>query len=89
MLIGLNRSQFKDLIAMNLKVMAGLMARRVEHRLDSGFTPLSEGIYPIMAIDGGQFEIKKLDGSIWYVSNIELEEKIKMKAVVIINAIKD
>jgi hypothetical protein len=74
---------------MNLKVMAGLMARKVKHPSDNRFTPLSKGLYSIMAIDGDQFEIKKPDGSLCYVSSTELEEKIKNKAVVITNVIKD
>jgi len=71
---------------MNLKIITELTARQLDHSLDAESISLAAGTYQIKAVDDGQFEIKRQDGTMCYLSNDRLEEKIKEKAVIITNS---
>jgi hypothetical protein len=46
-----------------------------------GFAKLKPGSYPFKVIDGEMFQIKIINGKFCYISNENLEEKIKEQSV--------
>jgi hypothetical protein len=70
---------------MKLKVFDSFLAKTVLDDDVIGLTPLRAGIYPIKAIEDGQFELTKSEAIICYLSSEHLEEVIKSDIAVIIN----
>lgn len=70
---------------MKLKVLSSFLAKTVLDDDVIGLTPLKAGIYPIKAIEDGQFELAKSEAIICYLTSEQLEEVIKSHIAVVIN----
>jgi len=70
---------------MKLKVLSSFLAKTVLDDDVIGLTPLKPGIYPIKAIEDGQFELTKSEALICYLTSEQLEEVIKSNIAVVIN----
>lgn len=70
---------------MKLKVFDSFLAKTVLDDDVIGLTPLKAGIYPIKAIEDGQFELTKAEAVICYLTSEQLEDIIKSHIAVVIN----
>jgi hypothetical protein len=71
---------------MQLKVINSFLAKTVLDDDVIGLTPLKAGQYPIRAIEDEQYEVVKSKARVCYLTSHELEQVIKSRDAVIINA---